>query len=532
MRSNPLSKSTKLDWLWLVLIGLVLQALLASRLQHPSYMDAYYYTTNGQRLADGFGFTEMIIWQFLDNPAGLPTPSHTYWMPLPSILAAIGYKLIGGFRGAQSAFVLLAGLLPWLSYAISQRISGVRWQAWAAALFTASGGFYVNYFPQPNTFAPFAVVGAFSLYALAKADQETGKPAMLWWLFAGLAVGLCHLTRADGLLLLLVGIIIWTPGFRQRPESGAYSRARHLSLFIAGYFVVMGWWFAHNLATSRNALSTVGTQTIFLTSYDDIFAYGRNFDLAHLWTWGGKNILLSRLRGMSTAAQTFIAVNCFIFLSPFILWSWSRLRAAPARWPWLRPMTWYALTLYAVMALVFTFPGERGGLFHSSAALWPWLMALAPAGIGLGVEWAAARLPHWKPQRAKPLFTLLFIIFSFAVSLVLSAARGPAIDSPALYSQIGAGLPKNSRVMVGNAPGFYYHTGLAAVSIPNDSTEIMLQAAEEYHITHLLLDSDRPQPLAALYNGSEWHPSLELISETDGLKLFLRHSEDDLERSN
>lgn len=532
MTKNPPRERARLDWMWIVLIGLILQGLLAARLQRPSYMDAYYYATNGQRLADGFGFTEMIIWQFLDNPAGLPAPSHTYWMPLPSILAAIGYKLIGGFKGAQIPFVLLAGLLPWLSFAISKRISGERWQAWAAALFTASGGFYVNYFSQPSTFAPFAVVGAFSLYALAQASLKTGRSAMGWWMLAGLAAGFGHLTRADGVLLLLIGLLIWATGFRRRSEIRSPSLAKHLFFLIAGYLAVMGWWFAHNLATSNHALSTVGTQTIFLTSYNDIFAYGRSFDLPHLWAWGGKNILLSRLSGISNAAQTFIAVNCFIFLAPFILWSWKRLRAAPARWPWLKPMTWYALTLYAVMSLVFTFPGERGGLFHSSAALWPWLMALAPAGIGFAVEWAAARLSHWKPQRAKLLFTSLFIVIAFAISLALGTTRAPENDAAQLYSQIGATLPKNSRVMVGNAPGFYYHTGLSAISIPNEPMEIMLHAAETYHITHLLLDSDRPQPLAELYDGSFPHPALELVADVDGLKLFVRHSEADLERSN
>ena len=52
----------------------------------------------GQRLADGFGFTEEVIWQYLDNPGQLPVPSHSYWMPLPSIMAAGGYLISDSFR--------------------------------------------------------------------------------------------------------------------------------------------------------------------------------------------------------------------------------------------------------------------------------------------------------------------------------------------------------------------------------------------------------------------------------------------------
>ena len=112
------------DLLWLTAVVLLIQAFWASRLTHPSYFDAYYYTTNGQRLADGYGFTEEIIWQYLDDPAGLPTPSLTYWMPLPAIIAAIGYSVNDSFRAAQFPFWLMAGLLPLMSYFISWRLSG------------------------------------------------------------------------------------------------------------------------------------------------------------------------------------------------------------------------------------------------------------------------------------------------------------------------------------------------------------------------------------------------------------------------
>ena len=201
----------RIDWLGIALIGLLVQAFWALRLTHPSYMDAYYYTTNGQRLADGFGFTEEIIWQFLDEPAGTPTPSHTYWMPFPSLLAALGYQTSNSFRGAQWPFWLLAGLLPLLALAISQQLSGERWQAWVAAMFTAAGGFYAHWFSQPSTFAPFAWAGGLGLYALAQGSRSgerkaEGQRRWIWWLLAGIMAGVAHLTRADGVLVMLVGV--------------------------------------------------------------------------------------------------------------------------------------------------------------------------------------------------------------------------------------------------------------------------------------------------------------------------------------
>lgn len=66
------------DFVWLAVLGLLVQAFWAARVPEPAYLDSYYYTTNGARLAAGQGFTEMVLWQYLDMPTGLPAPSHTY----------------------------------------------------------------------------------------------------------------------------------------------------------------------------------------------------------------------------------------------------------------------------------------------------------------------------------------------------------------------------------------------------------------------------------------------------------------------
>jgi hypothetical protein len=514
---------SKSDLFLIAVLGLLINALLASRLQHPTYMDAYYYATNGQRLADGHGYTELIIWQFLDEPAGIPATSHTYWMPLASLLAAGGLKAWDQFRGMQMPFWILAGLLPLLSYFISHKLSGQRWQAWMAAMLTASGGFYVYFFNQPSTFAPFSWAGGLCLISLSRASQQPKSP--WWWLVAGLTAGLGHLTRADGMLLLAVAVMIWVwRTWLLRSETGSVSiRRRQLSGIIwimAGYLIPMGGWFVHNWRELGRLLPTVGTQTIFLTTYDDLFAYGRSFDLSHLFDWGVGNILRSKLQGLSIAGQTFVSVSCLIFLTPFVLWAWRRLGQDVRKRHWLRPMTWYALILFLAMSLIFTFPGGRGGLFHSSAALWPWFMALAAAGVDYAVEWFAVKFPHWQPERAKRIFAVLFVAVALIVSFAIGILRTPDESEAEIYTAIGRQLPDTAVVMVGNAPGFYYHTGLPAVSIPNEPVGILLQAADEYHVTHLVLDKDRPQPLALFYEGEIQTPDTLMVDEWDDYKLY------------
>ena len=508
------------DWLWLALVGLLVQGFWALQLDYPSYTDAYYYATNGQRLAQGYGFTEQIIWVYLDDPAGLPTPSHTYWMPLASLLAAAGYLIHDSFRGAQLFFWLLAGLLPLLTAAIVVWLGGQRWQFWLAGLLTAAGGFYAHFLSQPSTFAPFAWAGGGCLLALAIANRDlTGfkqaQPANLsglkWWLLAGLLAGLAHLTRADGLLLLAVGGLIW---LRQWRSGGA------LAALLIGYGLVMGGWLLRNGLVLGTPLPTSGTQTIFLTSYADIFAYGRSFDLAHLLAWGWPEIIRSRLDGLSVALQTFVAVSGYIVLTPFVIWGW--LYVARQKGARLAPMSWYALALLLAMSLLFTLPGSNGGLFHSSTALWPWCMALAAIGLDRAVAWLALRRRNWRPEEARRVYAGIFVLAAFGLSGLVGLSRGPGVvaSEAEVYGEIRELLPETAVVFAGDAPALHYHTGLSALSAPNEPPDVLLAMARRYQATHLLLDSSPPPALADLYHGTIISTAIQLTAEIDNLRLY------------
>lgn len=540
----------KIDWMLVAFIGLLVQTFWVWQLEQPSYMDAFYYATNGQRLADGYGFSELVIWQFLDDPVGIPTPSHTYWMPLPSLLAAAGYSLRDDFTGGQLAFWLLAGLLPLLAYIISWRLVGQRWQAWVAAIFTTVAGYYAAFLGQPSTFAPFAWAGGSCLLALGLAASNSSTRELIqpnegikpktkrkhWWLVAGVTAGFAHLTRADGSLLLLVACLIWLieawglwKRRRDQPEHMSLSETSvvlsyklfsHFALLISGYFLVMGWWFIRNWIVLGRPLSTAGMQSIFLTTYDDLFAYGRVIGLQSFLDWGWSNIILSRIQGSWLAIQTLIAIPGLIFLVPFILVAFIHLYRRLSSRYLLRPLLFYTLTLFLSAALVFTFPGTRGSLFHSSIALWPWTTALAAAGIGLSVDLAADRLSHWQPERAKRIFSGLFILVALILTIFVSQYRISPPEEPEIYREVSQIVPATSVVMAGNAPALHYFTGLPAVSVPNEAVEVMLQAADRYGVTHLLLNENRPRPLDDVYQGKVVHPRLQLIWSSDQAKLY------------
>lgn len=509
-----------LDLLLLGLLSLAFHTFWMARLDHPSYFDAYYYTVNAQQLAAGEGFTTEIVWQYLDAPDSLPAPSHTYWMPLASIVGAAGYRLVDTFRGAQLPFWLMAGLLPLLSYLISWRLTRERWQARTAALFTAAGGYYAAYWVQPTTFVLFAWVGGGCLLALARTQE---RPRPILWFAAGIGAGLAHLTRADGVLLLAVALFLWLLQLRdwraQRIGADLRALAAGLLFLFAGYLLVMGGWFWRMWTIIGRPLSTAGTETLFLTEYNDVFAYGRHFTLADYLAWGWDNILFSKLEASWLAIQTFIAVTGLTAFTFFMVIAWIRFartsgrREAAVSPRFLRPFTWYTLALFGAMSLLFTFPGQRGSLLHSSTALWPWSMALVPAGIGIVVDWIAARRPRWHPRLAKRLFAVSFLFLAYVVTFVVALGQPLRQEEAAAYRTIGARLPQDAVVMTSNPPGFHYHTGLRAVVAPNEPPAVMLQAARRYGATYLLLDDEHPPPLADLYAGETDVPAVRFIEQ-------------------
>lgn len=503
----------KQDLLILLVLGLGFQAIWALLLTYPTYMDAFYYATNGARLANGYGFTEQIIWQYLDQPTGLPTPSHSYWMPLTSIITAVAYQISDNFRAAQLPFWFLAGAFSLLGYTIARFLGGERWQAWIAGLLTMSGGFYTGYLNQPSTFAPFAWFGCGCLLVLAWSStrMEALKRPFVVYTAVGALAGAAHLTRADGVLLLVVALLVVIVQERGRSILAAAAG------ILVGYLLVMGGWFVHSWMTWGRILPTAGTQTIFLTRYDDLFAYGRSFDWHSFQAWGWSNIINSRLTAVWLSIQNFLAVNTLIFLAPFAIWG--GVYKGRHAFPKLLPMLLYLVGLYGAMSLLFAFPGARGGLFHSSITLWPWLMALVPFGVSRAVATVARYLPHWQPARAERLFSLLFVGLALLLTAGVTVSNLPTAEEQKAYQQFRGLLPETAVVMVGNAPSFYYHTNISAVSIPNEPIDVVIEAAEQFGASHLVLDANVPIPLESIYFGAE-QSAFELVASQGEYQLY------------
>jgi hypothetical protein len=475
-----------------VLFALVMASVITRGLAaQPSYTDAYYYFNAAERLADGRGLTDEYLWTYIGAPQSWPeqgaVPSHLYWMPFTSLVAAFGmwvFNAPGDYYAAQWPFALMLAGAACVGFWLGGKIGGTNRHRWVAGLLVLFSGFFTRFWGATDTFAPYALVGSLALVLMGLAAMSNRAESRRYglWLLAGVFSGLGHLTRADGLLLLIVGwaVILWPFGWR---TEGLNTRHRMFSLIAVtlGYLLVMSPWFARNLDAIGTPLPVGGMQAIWFTEYNDLFNYPPEASPERFFADDLAVLLSSRWEALVNNLQTFIAVEGLIVMTPLMLIGlWVRRRDGFLRAFWL-----YALGLHVAMTLVFPYPGYRGGLFHSAAALIPWWAALGVAGVDTVVEWTARRR-RWKPQTAKAVFSGALVVL--AVVLSFSTATPSGRGTPGIYSALAETLPADARVMINDPAALYYYTGLGGVVLPNAAPDVVPEIAVNYQVTHLLLE--------------------------------------------
>jgi hypothetical protein len=470
---------------YVVILALLIGTVASILIEQPGYTDAFYYYNAAQRMANGLGMTDAAIWTYIGAPAGLPIPSHLYWQPLPSLIAFGGMSLFGAhFGAAQFAFLPLYALLAVLGYALGALLGKSRRVAWLAALLTMFSGYYFPYWFTTSTIAPFGVFGALSLLSMG-IGRKTGM--WTWFALSGACAALAHLTRSDGLLLLMIlpVVAVWRTALRDGLRAAMAG--------VLAYSALMAPWWLRTLAVTGAPLPIGGLETALMRSYDEIANYPAGISLTDFLSWGVENIVGSRLWALSVNVPRFIGEQGMIAMLPLMLYGAWRKRHEPI----LSGFLLYAPLLFALMTFVFTFPGARGGLFHSGAALVPFWAALGAVGLHDALAYIAPRR-RWRLNQAKVVFGGALALWAISLSLwTLANKRAEWNNSGAFYTALN--LPREAIVMINDPSALYYFTGNMGVVLPNAPPSSISDLAARYGVTHVVVDRNYTQPMEALW---------------------------------
>ena len=480
----------------LFIVAAIIGALLITRGLNsaPGITDSFYHMNAANQLVNGRGLTDEYLWVYIGAPDQLPAPSHLYWMPLTSLTAAPGMWLLnapGDYAAAQLPFALMLAGTAYVAFWLGQRFGGQRRHAWLAGLLTLTGGFFMRFWGMVETFAPYALVGSLCLLWMGLAIENAARPrrSLVFWGLAGAMAGLGHLTRADGVLLLVAAwaVILW-PFYRaaaaRQADPSPGQRWLALVVVTAAYGLVMLPWFVRNLNVVGSPLPVGGAQGIWFTEYNDLFNYPPDASPQHLFADGIGLFLQTRFDALLSNLGTLVAVEGMIVMAPLMLLALWKRRAQP----FLRGFWLYALGVHLAMTVIFPFPGVRGGLFHSAAALLPWWMALGIAGLDDGVDWIAQRRRHWKPQVAKRIFSAALVVCVLFLSLSSALPRRVTGQAPRLITALQAQLPASARVMINDPAQLYYFGGWGGVVLPNEEPPVILEIARQYDVGYLVLE--------------------------------------------
>lgn len=509
--------------LLLFVLGLTVSIAVAVFQPNSGYMDADYYLVGGLQLAGGQGFSEPILWNYLDNPTGLPHPSHTYWMPLASLLAAAGVSLLGSssWWAARSGFLLVAALIPPLTACLSWSITKQKELAFQSGLLAVFPAFYLPFFPVTDTFGLYMLFGGLFFLIFTRLNSKW-TPFLL-----GNLAGFMHLTRADGLTWLFLALVATFLFWKSHSHRGNLFLA---VLFVfGGYLLVMGPWYFRNLLTMGTLLAPGGSKMLWLTSYDQIFTYpASQINFSSWWQSGITAILRVRLWALGWNLSNMLSVQGEVFLLPLIgigLWHLRREKTVV-----LAALA--GLVTLLSMTVIFPFAGARGSYFHSSAAMQTMWWVLAPAGLNVLIEWGS-RKRGWNAKQAGKVFQSAILLMAVAVTAGVAISRlvgkGEGLiwgQEQIAYSHTGKwltanGMDSDAIVMVVNPPGFHLATGHPAIAVPDGDLATLLEVAEKYEAQYLVLDAgSTPQGLTPVFDDPSAQPGLKYLGEMEGIQTY------------
>ncbi|MFN8381580.1 MAG: hypothetical protein U0V02_06555 [Anaerolineales bacterium] len=512
-------------YILLFISGLILPVIIAQFQPIPGYLDSDYYFAGGLQLVKGNGFNEPYLWNYLDGTTSLPHPSHTYWMPLASIVSALGMWITSKttYAAARLPFIIIAALVVPVTAALAYAFSKKKDVALISAVLAIFSVYSASFVGVTDNFSLFMLFGGLYFLSVTKLMEDSSRQR--YWFFLGLLAGLFALSRSDGLLWLGLTFLftLWRAPRTNFSNFTSYVLRSSVIAFL-GFLIIMSPWYARNLNTFGTIMSPGGSRALWLENYDQTFIYPpEKLNMESFLATGWNKILKDRLWALGINMQSGFAAHGGIILFPFIVAGIiyfrkdERVKLASTAW----------LILFFVMSFIFPFAGARGAFFHAGAALQPMWWTLAP--LGLDEILLSLRKRNWGNDQGKVIFRSALIMITiiltvFVVNLRLFTLgwgegedKYPAVDNFLVEN----GIKSDDIVIVLNAPGYYIGTGRSAVSVPYGGEEAILAVAKQFNANYLVLEDQGALPqIKSLMDHPQDHTNFMFLGEVNGIHIF------------
>lgn len=460
----------------------------------PGYTDSYYFTDVAIRLAHGQGLTADFIWSPLEaGSLALPVPSHLFWVPLTTMLGALGVAsfgaLVGDFRAAQIVIVALSVVVPAAAYVAARSLGCRPRMAMAGAAIAGLGGLFAPGFVAVDAFAPAALIGTAFFLAFARAAAGSTRAGLL----AGALVGLLYLSRSEGALFGVALLLL-----ARRPQARRAALAGSLVALVVG-----GAWFARDLSVGAGA--GLFARSALLVRYEDLFAFRPEYLSSYSGPLG--ELLGVRAAALFTNAMTFLFAFALVLVVPLA----SGLRALRDR---AEVNAWLGLALlvYVAQSLVWTLHSTRGSYFHSLAAFFPFGVAIAAAG--------AERLLSSRAPRVASLWTAGAVIL-VAITSWSSVAQWDATFNAGTRQRVAAldAIPPGPFLAI-DAAAWRWLSGRQVVVTPADGLDQAGCVVASTNARAIVLEAAHFSRYDELYRGDVRPTWLDVPIERGSTKIY------------
>jgi len=347
----------------------------------------------------------------------------------------------------------------------------------------------------------------------------------------GPLAGLMNLARSDGLLWLgLVGLLgLWQAmGLGKNINNQLRSFIIFGMLTVIGYLIVMVPWYARNLSVFGSLMAPGGSRILWLTDYNETFAYPA--DQVNIQNWletGWGAAFKVRLWALRMNLMNSFAAQGGILLFPFILVGYWKMRHdIRAR---LAGIGW--LILLTVMTVFFPFAGARGGFFHAGAAFQSFWWSLAPLGLKHLTD-ALYQRNILKAKHAGTVFQGMLVAICILLSgvvLQLRVLQSGWQPGEELYIEIEQFLVQNGATsdevaVVRNPVGYYLVSGRPTIVMPPGGPDTILALAARYDASYFVLEPGGVlEEYETLYNNYDTYPDLEYLGEVNDARIYKLH---------